>query len=102
VAVPVSPIGAQEWLKVELVDHVAHEPGQMVGWQPVAQVRREQEGLVAVAAQEVGGHDAYYRFVTFIPNANCFLSVNSVLPSACLLPASRQPGRPRSARPGKV
>jgi len=45
-AVPVGPVGAQERLQVELVDHIADEPCQMVGWQPVAQVRRQQERLV--------------------------------------------------------
>jgi hypothetical protein len=40
VTVPVGAVGAQERLKVELVDDVQHQPGQVVGWQPVAQVRR--------------------------------------------------------------
>jgi hypothetical protein len=77
VAVAVSPIAPQEWTEVELVDDVAHEPGQVAFGQPVTQVRRQQERLVVVAAQEVEGHAAYYRFASFIPNANCFLSVNS-------------------------
>jgi hypothetical protein len=59
VAVPVGPVGLEERLKVELVDHVQHKPGQMIGWEPVAQVRWEQEGLIAVAAQEVVGHGVY-------------------------------------------
>jgi hypothetical protein len=59
VAVPVGPVGLEERLKVELVDHIQHKPGQMVGWQPVAQVRWEQEGLVTVAAQEVVGPGVY-------------------------------------------
>jgi hypothetical protein len=58
-AVPIGPIAAQERAGVELVDHVQHEPGQMVGGEPVAQVRWEKEGLVAVVAQEVVGHAAY-------------------------------------------
>jgi hypothetical protein len=37
-AVPVGPVAAQERVEVELVDHVKDEPGQVVGWQPVAQV----------------------------------------------------------------
>jgi hypothetical protein len=45
--VPVGPAGTQERLKVELVDHVEDEPGEVVGGQPVAQVGRQQEGLVA-------------------------------------------------------
>jgi hypothetical protein len=58
-AVPVSPIGAQEGFQVELVDDVQDEPGEVAFGQPVAQVGREQEGLVAVAAKEVVGHGAY-------------------------------------------
>jgi hypothetical protein len=76
-AVPVGAVGAQERLKVELVDHVEDESGEVVGWQPVTQVGREQIGLVAVAAQEVVGHGAYYRFAAFVPNANCFLRVKA-------------------------
>jgi hypothetical protein len=60
VAVPVGPVGAQERLEVELVDDVEDEPGQVVGWQPVAQVRWEQERLVAVAGTEVVGHGQSY------------------------------------------
>jgi hypothetical protein len=37
-AMPVGPVGAQKWLKVELVDDVEDEPGQVIGWQPVVQV----------------------------------------------------------------
>jgi hypothetical protein len=100
-AVPVSPRGAQEQVEVELVDHIAHEPGEVIGWQPVAQVRGQQEGLVAVAANEVVGHDACYRFAVFIPNANCFLSVNSRTVVAETLSRAaacgRHPGPARSA-----
>jgi hypothetical protein len=49
-------LGSVERLKVELVDHVEHEPGEVAGGEPVAQVGREQERLVAVAAQEIVGH----------------------------------------------
>ena len=66
-AVPVGAVGAQERAEVELVDHIAHEPGQMVGGQPVARVGGQQEGLVAVAAKEVVGHGEYYRFTPFVP-----------------------------------
>jgi hypothetical protein len=51
-----------------LVDHITHEPGQVVFGQPVAQVRREQEGLVAIAAKEVVGHGASYLFAPLTPN----------------------------------
>ena len=57
-AVPVGPVDGKERSQVELVDHVKHEPGEVVGGQPVAQVRREQERLVAAAGQEVVGHGA--------------------------------------------
>jgi hypothetical protein len=40
-AVPIGPIGLEERAKVELVDHIEHEPGQVVGWQPVAHIRWE-------------------------------------------------------------
>jgi hypothetical protein len=55
---PVGPVRSVERLQVELIDHVEDEPGEVVGWQPVAQVRRQQERLVAVTAKEVVGHDA--------------------------------------------
>ncbi len=32
-----------------------HEPGEVIGGQPVAQVRRQEQGLVSVAAEEVLG-----------------------------------------------
>ena len=35
---PVSPVGGQERIKVQLLDEVEDEPGQMVGRQSVAQV----------------------------------------------------------------
>ena len=41
----------------------------MAGGEPVAQVRRQQEGLVAVAAQEVVGHSRSYLLAVLIPNA---------------------------------
>jgi hypothetical protein len=63
-AVPVSPRGAQERVEVEVVDDVEDEPGEVVLGQPVAQVGRQQEGLVAVAAQEVVSHGACYLFRT--------------------------------------
>jgi hypothetical protein len=53
---PIGSVGLEERAKVELVDDVEHEPGQVVGRQPVAQVGWEQECLVAVAGAEVVGH----------------------------------------------
>jgi hypothetical protein len=66
--VPVVAVSSVEGLEVVLVDHVPDEPGAVVGGQPVAQVG-QQEGLVAVAAQEVAGHGLSYNFATFAPNA---------------------------------
>ena len=40
--------------------YVQDEPGQVVGWQPVADIGWEQEGLVAVAGTEVVGHGRSY------------------------------------------
>jgi hypothetical protein len=60
VAVPVGPIGLEERAKVELVDHVQDEPGQVAFGEPVAQVRWEQERLVAVTGKEVVGHGRSY------------------------------------------
>ena len=58
--VPVGSVRGQERAQVQLVDHVEHEPGQMVGWQPVAQVGWEQERLVAVTGKEVVDHGPSY------------------------------------------
>ncbi len=57
-AVPVAAMRPVEGDEVELVGDVKDEPGEMALGEPVAQVRREQEGLVAVAGQEVVGHGA--------------------------------------------
>jgi hypothetical protein len=82
VAVPVGAVGTQERLQVELVDHVEDEPGQVALGQPVAQVGRQQERLVAAAAQEVVGHGLFYLLTAFTPNV---LVLNSVLRKAPLL-----------------
>ena len=50
---PIGPIGLEERAKVELVDHVEDEPGQVTARQPVAQVRWEQKGLVAVTGRKL-------------------------------------------------
>jgi hypothetical protein len=67
-AMPVSPIATQERRQVELVDDVQDEPGEVAFGEPLAQVGRQQEGLVAVAAKEVVGHGASYLFAPFIPD----------------------------------
>ena len=59
-AVPIRSVRLEERVKVELVDHIKHEPGQMIGRQPVTQVRWEQERLVTVAGKEVVGHGRSY------------------------------------------
>jgi hypothetical protein len=96
-AAPVVAVLPVEGRQVELVDDVEDEPGEVAFWQPVAQVGWEQEGLVAVAAQEVVGHGAYYRFALFVPNANCFLIVNMRHPD--LASGQQPPSRRCCARP---
>jgi hypothetical protein len=96
-AVPVGPVGSQERGQVELVDHVQHEPRQMVAGQPVAQVRREQEGLVAVAAQEVVGHGPSYPFAPLAPNIWVLKSQLRAATSSTLLGGGRlNPPKDRS------
>jgi hypothetical protein len=56
VTVPVVTVGPVEGPEVDLVDHVQDEPGEVAVGEPVAQVRGQQEGLVAVTAQKVVGH----------------------------------------------
>jgi hypothetical protein len=55
-AVSVITVGQVEGCEVKLVDHVEDEPGEMAFREPVTQVRGQQEGLVAVTAQEALGH----------------------------------------------
>lgn len=74
-AVPVITVDTVEGSEVELVDHVNDEPGEVVGWQPVAQVGRQQEGLIAVAAQDVRGHGPFYPLAVLTPNALILTSV---------------------------
>jgi hypothetical protein len=61
VAVPVVTVGPVEGRRVELVDHITNEPGEVAFGEPAAQVGWEQEGLVAVAATEVVGHSQFYQ-----------------------------------------
>ena len=68
VTVAVVAVGSVERGEVELVDHVEDEPGEVAVGEPVAQVRREQEGLVAVAAQEVVGHSPFCLFTALTSN----------------------------------
>jgi hypothetical protein len=58
-----------EGRQVDLADHVQDEPGEVAGWEPVAQVRGQQEGLVAVTAQEGVGHSRSYLLAALAPNA---------------------------------
>jgi hypothetical protein len=55
-AVAVGSIGGVEGLEVERLDGIDHEPGEVVLGEPVAQVRRQEQRLVAVAGDEVLGH----------------------------------------------
>jgi hypothetical protein len=54
--VPVIAVSQVEGYEVELVGDVEDEPGEVAVRQPVTRVRREQEGLVAVATQEAVGY----------------------------------------------
>jgi hypothetical protein len=69
-AVPIVAVLPVEGRKVELVDDVQDEPSEMLLGEPVAQVRREQEGLVAVYAQEVVSYSLFYTSTTFAANAS--------------------------------
>jgi len=69
VPVTVVAVGQVKGCQVELVDHVEDEPGEMILGEPVAQVRGQQEGLVALCAQEVAGHGLFYPLAALAPNA---------------------------------
>jgi hypothetical protein len=55
-AVPVVAVGPVERGEVELVDDVEDAPGEMGLGEPVAQVGRQEEGLVVVVADEAVGY----------------------------------------------
>jgi hypothetical protein len=48
--VPIVAMLPVERGEVELVDHVEDEPDKVILGEPVAQVRGQEEGLVAIAA----------------------------------------------------
>lgn len=60
-AVAVSAVVGVEGLEVELVHGLDHEPGGVVVGQPVAEIRRQKQWLIAVAAEEVLSHAASSR-----------------------------------------
>ena len=68
---PVCSVRAVERLEVELPHRVDHEPGEVVVVEPVAQVRRQEHRLVAVAGEEVLGHA---RMLAVQPDAQAALS----------------------------
>ena len=55
-ALPIKPIGAIERRQIQPLDGVDDKPGQVPCWQPLAQARRQQQHLIAVALQEVRAH----------------------------------------------
>jgi hypothetical protein len=55
-AVAVDAVGSIERPEVELLDRLDHKPGEVVFIQPVAQIRRQQQRLLSVTAEEVLGH----------------------------------------------
>jgi hypothetical protein len=88
-AVPVITVNAIEDSEVELIDHIEDEPGQVTLGEPVMQVGRQQEGLVAVAAQEVVGHGPFYSIVSLAPNMSV-LKVDYWLDQMAQLPCRMQ------------
>jgi hypothetical protein len=56
----VGTIGGAERAQIQLVDHVQHEPGQMIGWKPVSHVRWKQKRLVTVTGKEVEDYGRSY------------------------------------------
>jgi hypothetical protein len=103
-AVPVIPVRLVEGCEVELVDHVEDEPGEMLLGEPVAQVGGQQEGLVAVAAQKVVGHNPFYASATLTPNILILILRCQLLPDrAAPQPITqRLSARPRAATAGEV
>jgi hypothetical protein len=53
---PITPIGRIEALEVHLLDRRHHEPRQMVLRQPLANIRRHQERLLAITRDEALAH----------------------------------------------
>jgi hypothetical protein len=72
--VPVVAMCPVERPKVELVDDVKDEPGEVAFGEPVAQGRGQQEGLVARCAQEVVRHSPLYIIYHF--STNCVVLVH--------------------------
>ncbi len=96
-AVPVVAVGSVERGQVELVDHVTDEPGQVAFGEPVAQVRGEQEGLVALCAQEGVGHSRSYLLAALIPNVLILTSLLHKADDSADTPSVPFPRRSRSA-----
>jgi hypothetical protein len=59
--VAVGPVHLVKRREIELVDNVDDEPGEVALGQPVAQVGRQQEPLVAFRAQKIISHGLAYR-----------------------------------------
>lgn len=47
------PVGAIELAQIDLRDHIDHQPREVILIQPLAQARRQQQLLLAIASQEV-------------------------------------------------
>ncbi len=69
-------VGQVEQGEVELVDDVEEEPGEMILGEPVPQVWGQQEGLVALCAQEVVSHGLFYASTAFAPNPLLLISLS--------------------------
>jgi hypothetical protein len=55
-AVPIGAIGGKERGQIELGEHLDHKPREVILGQPLAQARRQQQLLLAIARQEVLRH----------------------------------------------
>jgi hypothetical protein len=55
-AMPIGPIRGTEPRQIQLIDHVDHEPHQMIRRQPIPHIRRQQEQLPTIRGNEVEPH----------------------------------------------
>ena len=54
---PTQPIPILQHRQIQRIDHPQHEPHQMIRWQPLGHVRRQQEPLVPNDLQETTRHN---------------------------------------------
>jgi hypothetical protein len=56
-AMPIGPIPGTKPRQIQLIDHVDHEPHQMIRRQPIPHIRRQQEHLPTTRGDEVEPHN---------------------------------------------